>query len=155
MIPVRPFIGTDILRDLHLFNVNEFYATHLEFKARTGCLGIKENLERWGISDPMCDLCGNDKEVLTHFLFLCPTFNDKRKACYKKLESELRCLGHEELWFRFCGSSVLGKLCLFLGDHGYLHSNEIGALFDKICKEFLFNAWKLRRESCTDQPDPT
>ena len=139
----------------YLFNMNDFYATKLKFKARTGCLGINENLARWGTSDSTCDLCNSNNEDLVHFLFLCPAFNDLRKSCYRQLEAELEYLGAKELWFHFIGSSVLGKLGLFLGEDGYIYSGIVGCLFDRVCERFLLEAWMIRRESNTDLPDPT
>lgn len=138
-----------------MFTSNDFYGTQLKFKARTGCLGIKENLARWGMTDSKCDLCKNASEDLPHFLFLCPALNELRNACYGKLEADLRNLGHEELWNRYMGSSILTKLCLFLGDHGYLFNKNVGALFDKTCKEFLRKAWSVRLAFYADQPRPT
>ena len=69
----------------YMFNLNGFYATRLKFKARTGCLGINENLERWGISDSKCDMCKGAKEDLVHFLFLYPTLNVLRKQYFTEL----------------------------------------------------------------------
>lgn len=40
----------------YLFNLNDFYGSRLKFMARTGCLGLKENLERWRLSDAKCAL---------------------------------------------------------------------------------------------------
>ena len=100
----------------------------------------------------MCELY---KEDLVHFLFLCPCLNHFRQISYKQLEEDQNVYGHEEVWYRFCGSSPLGKLCLFLGDHGYFYGEEVGNLFDKVSKEFLVKAWSFRQESYEDQPQPT
>ena len=139
----------------YLLNMNDFYASQLKFKARTGCLGIGENPTRWGVSDPTCNLCKGSNEDLVHFLFLCPAFSNIRNSCFRELEAELEYMGAQEVWFHFSGSSVLGKLGLFLGTDGFLYNENVGSLFDRICKSFLLKAWGIRRESNADLPDPT
>ena len=99
-------------------------------------------------------MCNSAKEDLVHFLFLCPALNVIRKQYFTELEHELNQCGADEVWLHYSGSSLLGKLCLFLGDYGYIYSEKVGALFDKISKEFLVKAWSLRVESL-DQSVPT
>ena len=100
-------------------------------------------------------MCNGAKEDLVHFLFLCPALNNIRRRVLSTLEKELKHCGAEEVWYQYCASSVLGKLCLFLGDYGYMYSNDVGAIFDTLSKEFLVKAWSFRQESLADPPEPT
>ena len=134
----------------YLFNVNNFAGARLKFLARTGCLGVGEDLERWGLSDGRCPLCKDSREDLAHFLFVCPALNDIRLQAYRNLEVNSLKENCKQAWQRFSASSLKNKVCWFLGEHAYDLGQDIGELFDQTCKTFLVEAWHYRRQSLTD-----
>ena len=121
----------------YLFDTGNFYGTRLKFLARVGCLGINENVCRWGKSDSKCDLCGLHNETLLHFLFTCSKINFIRVKYYVKLENRLKEIQREFVWWKFISSSLLTKLCMFLGTQTKSYRRETAELFDRICKQFL------------------
>ena len=138
----------------YLFNIGDFYGARLKFMARVGCLGLSENLCRWGKSDGNCELCTQGKENLLHFLFTCPKINLIRIKHYSKLERKLKEVNKEFVWWKFMSSSLLAKLCMFLGSHTKDYGREIENLFDLTSKQFLAEAWQFRHEtiSLSDRP---
>ena len=81
----------------YMSHLNNFQGTRLKFKARLGCLGLKEDLRRWNGSNTRCDLCNEAAEDLVHFLFLCPSLNSIRLKYYHQLEQILRCKGAHDV----------------------------------------------------------
>ena len=66
-------------REEYMFAINDFESARLKFMARTGCLGIQENLHTWNIAPSgTCVLCKNGIENVSHFLLTCPAFNETR-----------------------------------------------------------------------------
>lgn len=134
----------------YLFSVDNFAGVRLKFLARTGCLGLGEDLKRWNISDGKCVLCNSAEEDLPHFLFLCPALNQIRSEMYVCLERECKTLYFDHVWQRFSASSLNNKICWLLGEHLYEFGREIGDAFDRISKDFLVKAWHFRRQSISD-----
>ena len=136
----------------YLFNVSNFKGARLKFLARTGCLGLGEDKERWCMNDTRCCLCGSRDDTIPHFFITCPGLADIRFKHLKELEKGLIEMGKVYIWHSFMASSVDRKLSFLLGVHGYNFSNEVGDLFDITCKMFLVEAWQCRRDSCDDPP---
>ena len=63
-----------------------------------------------------------------------------RLKYYNLLENGLRSNETENVWLKFCSPSVLGKHCLFLGEHDYDFGDLPGIVFDHICKQYLVEA---------------
>ena len=136
----------------YLFNCHDFAGARLKFQARTGCLGLGEDKERWGLSNGLCVLCNQNKEDLNHFLLLCPALNEIRTNFYNKLEKECNRLKCEHVWQRFSAASACTKLCWSLGEHTYDFGKDVGHIFDSAVKNYLVEAWHYRRQSIVDSP---
>ena len=125
--------------------MSDFYGARLKFLARVGCLGINENVRRWGKSDGTCELCNSEEETLLHFLFTCPISNFIRVKHYVKLEERLKESEQDFVWQKFVSGSLLTKLNMFLGSGSKYYGGEIEGFFDKSCKEYLVETWQFRQ----------
>ena len=133
-------------REEYMFAINDFESARLKFMARTGCLGIQENLHTWNIAPSgTCVLCKNGIENVSHFLLTCPAFNETRIKIWHELETKLIISNNLHIWEHFIGSSPTTKLCLLLGDAATEHSIHVGKIFDEACKRFLKETWPVRK----------
>lgn len=139
----------------YLYDIGHFYGIRLKFLARVGCLGLSEDLARRGLANEICSLCKREKEDLPHFMFKCGETNHIRTKYISMLENRLRECGMEHVWYKYMSSSFIGKLCFILGDQAFTYGNNVWSLFDSICKMFLMETWSYRRESLSDQSQPT
>ena len=80
----RPTFG-----EVYMNDIGNFQGIRLKFMARTGCLGLGEDRERWGHQDLSCCLCMARYENLPHFLFLCHGLNKVRVKHYRFLEKKI------------------------------------------------------------------
>ena len=129
-----------------LFEIEGFESARLKFKAHIGCLGLQEDLLRWKVKcNESCPLCNNGREDIYHFLFTCPVLNEIRNRIWMKLETSLAG-GSCFVWETFISASLTTKLCFLLGDIAFDYSDDVGWIFDKACKHFLYDAWTLRRD---------
>ena len=133
-------------RENYMFGVNDFESTRLKFLARSECMGIQENLHKWKIAPSgTCVLCKNGIENISHFLLICPAFNEIRFKIWHDLEKKLIDSGNLHIWEHFSGSSVTTKLSFLLGDAAYGQGIEIADVFDGACKRYLLQSWSLRK----------
>ena len=139
----------------YIYDFGNFTGVRLKFLARVGCLGLNEDLARWGLSHETCNLCQREKEDLPHFMFKCSATNHIRVKYVYILENSLRECGMEHVWYKYMGSSQIRKLCFLLGEQAFGFGNNVGSLFDFICKKFITEAWHYRRESLGDSLSPT
>ena len=54
------------------------FSSKLLFAARSNTMELNELRERWGKGSSRCDLCGEEKEDLEHFVLKCPSLENKR-----------------------------------------------------------------------------
>ena len=137
-------------REEYLFTSTNFDMARLKFMARTGCLGLKEDLFRWKlVPEVTCDLCRTGTENVCHLLLTCPILNEIRIRYLHELEAKLIATGENYIWEYFIGASSNSKLCLLLGDAAYDYGTTNGKLFDDISKRLLKETW-LTRKSLVD-----
>ena len=113
------YFKTSTFAEKYMYDMHDFEGTRLKFKARTGCLGLQEDLARWGISDSVCNLCNSERESIEHFLFICPTLQKIRVECFSALESQIW-TRNPYMWESFMSSSLHFKVRMFLGNENYL-----------------------------------
>ena len=137
-------------REDYLSTSTNFDMARLKFMARTGCLGLKEDLFRWKlVPERTCELCGIGTESVCHLLLVCPKLNEIRIKFWHELEAKLTSTKENYIWEYFIGAPLNSKLCLLLGDAAYDYNITIGKLFDDIGKRFLMEAW-LTHKSLMD-----
>ena len=128
--------------------MKHFESARLKFKARTGCLGIQEDLLRWRkAADGSCPICHNGIEGISHFMLICPILGEIRITNWSRLEIKLLDIDSGHIWEYFMGGSLITKLCFLLGDVAFDYGDEVGWLFDTACKSFLREAWAARKTS--------
>ena len=123
----------------YLYTPCDFVSAQLKFKARSGCIKIGVTLRNWGMTDGMCTRC-NNKELddYEHFLFKCSCLAPFHDILYGAICNDLYTLNRDDIW-TFFNSSIITKINFLLGDHGYFINSDIGKLFDRHIKSFLFN----------------
>ena len=136
----------------YLFNVSNFKGARLKFLARTGCLGLGEDKERWCMTETQCCVCGSRDDTIPHLLITCPGLTDIRFKHFKQLEKGLNEIDMSYVWHSFMASSVNKKLSFLLGVYGHSYGSEVGDLFDITCKMFLVDAWQYRRDLADNPP---
>lgn len=148
------FGRTDCNRACYTYDPSNFNKISLKFRARTGTLGLGTDLERQyrnGNSNQencvpsLCKYCGSDREDLTHFMLSCPTFADCRVKMMAELETELLKNSYDHIWEFFMGLGLLSKMAWLIGDHSFLVSPTVGAIFDRHSKNYLLSSF-IERE---------
>jgi hypothetical protein len=132
-------------REKYVNDMCNFQGVRLKFKARAGVLELESLHEKYGLSNGICKLCHGERETLSHFMFICPALNHIRIDVFHALESNLLGTQYEHVWHSFCASSSVSKLNLLLGEQGYLFNENVGSLFDSLCKIYLISGWAERR----------
>ena len=113
----------------YLEDVGNFSGVRLKFLARVGCLGLNEDLARWGLASEKCGLCNREKEDLPHFMFKCTKMNHIRTKYVYMLENQLKECGMEHIWYKYIGSSTLRKLSFFLFEEGFDYGKMVSSMF--------------------------
>ena len=87
----------------------------------------------------MCTRCNsNELDDYKHFLFKCSGLTPFHDILYGDICNDLYTLNRDDIW-TFFNSSIITKINFLLGDHGYFINNDIGKLFDRHIKSFLFS----------------
>ena len=122
-------------RENYLFGTTDFESRRLKFKARTDCLGLQSDFERWGQADGHCKMCKKSKEDLQHFLLNCPILENVRIKLFNELFSTL-ISSCPRVWETFIHASPRTKVYMLLGNED----------MDGAFRSFLKEAWAFRRE---------
>jgi hypothetical protein len=136
------------LEDYLLCNL-DFNGATIKFRARSNTLQLNGRVHSWNPDiNISCPLCGEDKEDLRHFLFLCSALNSIRCDEFRKLENQLYFHNLESFWTLFISGDLTIKMSLMLGlsDDSLIKSDDFNLLptFDVFCKSCLKRAWTAR-----------
>ena len=98
---------------------------------------------------PNCELCGLEKEDITHFMLSCPVLAEHRTKMIHSLERDLLKNEYDLVWHHFMCQTLRTKMKWLIGDYTFDMSEKVGEIFDTHSKTFLMGAY-LEREQCIE-----
>ena len=131
--------------ELYMRSDTDFYGQKVKFRARTGCLGLNTDLERWNKSDGICHVCNNNvRDTIEHRLLFCPSERQNRINLHRDIAQ----LGGPYVLSQYIQLRTRDKLNWILGDGAYdTWGHELGVLFDKCSKHFLVSIYNSIKEN--------